>query len=151
MSEKFRNQFEIIEERQRPENDDRERQAQAIGFIRQAMFSRHTEPNFHTPVAKEDLRRLNEAETASDFKEAISVAYSDPGHILEDAARHFEEQFPGNGRNGEGLASVFDTQDNTIGAKMVNIRTEARNIIRQLREEFSTEARELVVSSGAGS
>lgn len=139
--------FELTDFRSRPENYEAELDAQAIGFVRQAMLKKHTEPDFHTPMIDEQaLVRLNSAETVDDLKSAIQAAYSNPEHMLVDASRFFEEDFPGNGRNGESLNSLFDAGDGSIGVETVNIRTRARKIIADLKDEFGVKTPEPVLS-----
>lgn len=140
--------FELTEFRKRPENYETELNVQAIGFVRRAMLRKHTQPDFHTPMIDEQaLKRLNAAETVDDFKFAIQAAYPNPEHMLVDASRFFEDDFPGNGRNGEGLDSLFDAGDGSFGAETVNIRTRARKIIADLKNEFGVKAAEPVTVS----
>ncbi|MEK7581346.1 MAG: hypothetical protein AAB512_03610 [Patescibacteria group bacterium] len=139
--------FGLTEFRSRPENVKAELDAQAISFIRVAMLKKHQEPDFHTPeIDEQALAELNSAETVDSFKSAIKAAYPNPEHMLVDASRFFEEHFPGNGRNGESFDSLFEAGDGTFGVEMVNIRTRARKIIAELKDEFGVKTPEPALS-----
>jgi len=128
---------QLARTRQEPGSYEMQLVPEALNLIRAVA---HEDQDIHRAIAglsDDHTRALKEADTEESFKKAILSAFKDRSiYVVVGALGVLDKSIAVfNGRPGETLEEIFDG-NNDVVSRVKDVKTEAGNILRQLRSDI---------------